>query len=69
MAGLRRSLCRLVAVELKLDVFDAAHKGLIELYIFSNSEYRSAIGSVKIKHLSCTQSSILFLKWLDVTMA
>jgi len=40
MAGLRRSLCRLVAVELKLDGFDAAHKGLIELYIFSNSEDR-----------------------------
>jgi hypothetical protein len=32
-----------VAVELKLDGFDAAHKGLIELYIFSNQRTDTAV--------------------------
>jgi hypothetical protein len=36
-AGLKTQPAPMVAMELKLDGFDTAQKGLIVLYIFSNS--------------------------------
>lgn len=36
-AGLKTQPVPIVAIELKLDGFDVAHKGLIGLYVFSNS--------------------------------
>jgi len=59
----------LVAIELKLGPFDAANRMRPEGFIFSDSGGCVAVRSAKIKHLSCTQSSILFSKYLDVNMA